>query len=378
MTDYFHGIKITESSDTVPQTTIMSPSTIAVVGTATSVPSGCKDNEPFVVTSQTKAKEFKGGTISQALRAIFIQTRARVIVIKKTEDKIASGIDALKFAELKTGYRPSIILAPQLFGEKSTPDQEKKFTSIATKLTEISGKIKAVAILDTPEEKTKIGQLDSLLSTRLIAAYPAAISVDPNDESKTETSPLSPWLAGRIVKTDQEYGFWHSPSNRVIEGIVGLSKNIDYEGDDLQSQANVLNGNKITTVIRDGGFRYWGNTGLYPSAEANYKFISVLRTKDVLNQSLKESLRWAVDRGITRNLIEQITGAVTNFLSNLRKKGAILNGSCWPNSELNTPDEIAKGNLHFVYDFTPVYIAERIEFTSVLTNKYIADIVKEP
>jgi phage tail sheath protein FI len=91
-----------------------------------------------------------------------------------------------------------------------------------------------------------------------------------------------------------------------------------------------------------------------------------------MHESLKRSLRWAIDQGITRNLLEQIQASVNGFLQGtLRKQGAIIDGYCWPDDEENSDEEIMQGRVHFQFKWTPVYVAEAILFKSVLTTEYL-------
>ena len=94
----------------------------------------------------------------------------------------------------------------------------------------------------------------------------------------------------------------------------------------------------------------------------------------MLQESLLRNHLWAVDRGITKTYIEDVTEGVKAYLRNLTAKGAILGGDCWADPELNTPDQIAQGKVCFDLDFTAVYPAERVTFRSQLTNKYLTEI----
>ena len=116
--------------------------------------------------------------------------------------------------------------------------------------------------------------------------------------------PASARVAGLIVKSDNERGFWWSPSNLVINGIVGISKPIDFVLGDVNSKANYLNENNIATIIQESGFRLWGNRTL--SADPKWAFLQARRTADMINDSLLKAHLWAVDRNITKTYIEDV------------------------------------------------------------------------
>ena len=53
-------------------------------------------------------------------------------------------------------------------------------------------------------------------------------------------------------------GFWNSPSNKTINGIIGTSRQVDFQLGDKNSRANLLNEQEVATIIREDGFRLWG------------------------------------------------------------------------------------------------------------------------
>ena len=134
----------------------------------------------------------------------------------------------------------------------------------------------------------------------------------------------------------------------------------------------MLNENNIATVIRQDGYRLWGNRTL--SSDQKWAFLSVVRTADTINESLLKAHLWAVDRGITKNYVEEVIEGVNAYLRHLKSVGAILGGQCWADRDLNTADQISAGHIYFDFDFTPVYPAEHITFRSHLVNDYVVSI----
>lgn len=209
----------------------------------------------------------------------------------------------------------------------------------------------------------------SILEVR--KGYPWAKVYD-SATGNTIEEPLSARIAGLIAKTDNDKGFWWSPSNNIINGIIGISKPIDFTLGDPNCVANYLNENLITTVIQQDGFRLWGNRTT--SADSKWAFLSVRRTADMINDSLLKAHLWAIDRNITKTYVSDVCDGVSNYLRYLKNIGAIINGSCWADSSLNTPDQISQGKIVFDFDFTPPYPAEHITFRSRLTDEYLTEI----
>ena len=133
---------------------------------------------------------------------------------------------------------------------------------------------------------------------------PGVKVTDAADE--TVDRPNSPYVAGVIARSDAERGFWWSPSNRLINGITGTSREIDFALGDPNARANLLNEDEVATIIRQTGYRLWGNRTC--SADPKWAFLSVVRIADALNDSLLRAHLWAVDRNITRTYLADVDG----------------------------------------------------------------------
>jgi phage tail sheath protein FI len=185
--------------------------------------------------------------------------------------------------------------------------------------------------------------------------------------------PASARVAGMIALSDNERGFWWSPSNRLMNGIVGTGRDVDFTLGDANSWANLLNENEVATIIRHDGFRLWGNRTC--SEDPKWAFLSVVRTADMINDSILRAHLWAVDRNITRTYLEDVAQGVNNYLQRLKAQGAILGGICYPSPDLNTPANIADGKVFFDFEFSPPYPAEHITFRSRLVNDYLEEVL---
>jgi phage tail sheath protein FI len=244
--------------------------------------------------------------------------------------------------------------------------------AVVAELIGIAEKLRAVIIADGPNtnDTDAIAYAGDFGSKRVYVVDPKVIKVDDEGNNVTEWS--SPCVCGLIAKSDNERGFWWSPSNQNINGIIGTARPIDFTMGDTSSRANLLNEKKVATIIREDGYRLWGNRTL--SSDQKWAFLCVVRTADMINESILVNHLWAVDRGITKNYVTDVTEGVNAYLRSLVNKGAILGGECWIDPDLNTADQIAQGKIYFDFDFTPVYPAEHITFRSHLVNDYITEI----
>jgi phage tail sheath protein FI len=198
--------------------------------------------------------------------------------------------------------------------------------------------------------------------------------VDPWVLRDGSSVPASAAVAGLINKVDNERGFWWSPSNNEINGIEGTARAIDFTVGDYTSRANLLNEAKIATIIRSQGFRLWGNRTL--ASDPKYAFLSISRTADMVDESILRGHQWAVDRCITATYLEEVQESVRGYMRSLKARGAILGGDVWVDPDLNTPANIANGQVFFDYDFTGPYPAERVTFRSHLVDSYVVNLFR--
>lgn len=262
---------------------------------------------------------------------------------------------------------PRILIAPGF-----THQRESTANAVVSELVGIAERLRAVVIADGPNktDEAVTTYAGDFGSPRVFVVDPWVLKV--NDKGVTEPQPASPCVAGLIAKVDNDEGFWVSPSNKTINGIVGTVRPVDFTLGDANARANLLNEKKVATIVRQDGYRLWGNRSL--SSDPKWAFLCVRRTADMINESLLRGHLWAVDKGITKTYLEDVTEGVNAYLRSLAAKGAIIKGECWADPELNAPDQIAQGKVYFDFDFTPVYPAEHVTFRSHLTNKYLTEI----
>lgn len=334
---------------------------------------------PVLVTTRTEAARFGDtGTIPSALDAIWDQGGAWVVVVRVEEGvddaatltnmigdgTLLTGVHALTGSESALGVVPRILIVP---GFTDT-------TALVAELIGIAERLRAIIIADGPNttDAEAITWRGNFGSERVYIVDPQIKFWDTATNAEANQV-ASPRVAGIIAKSDQERGFWWSPSNRLMNGITGTARAVDFELGNPLSRANYLNENEVATIVRKDGYRLWGNRSC--SADPKWAFLSVRRTADMVHESLLAAHLWAVDRNITRTYIEDVLESVNAYLAHLMSIGAILGGRCWADEELNTPDQIAQGKVYFDFDFTPPYPAEHITFRSHLVNDYLTEIL---
>ena len=158
------------------------------------------------------------------------------------------------------------------------------------------------------------------------------------------------------------------PGHRVASRAVGF-----FLGDE-NAEANILNENDVATIIRENGFRLWGNHTT--TTDAQLQFLSTRRILDMVNESVMRAHLWAVDRCITRTFLQDVRESVASYLRSLEARGAILGSDVFIDPDATATD-VANGQITIDFEFTPVYPAERVRFRSILTNNYIESILTD-
>lgn len=283
------------------------------------------------------------------------------------------GVFGLLAAQSVVKVQPRILIAPRFTHQRPVDGEQTLANPVVAELLGIANRLRAVIIADGPNtnDADAIDYREDFGSARLFVVDPWVKVWDTATNSAID-QPASARVAGMIARSDNERGFWWSPSNLEMFGIVGTSRPVDFVLGDTNCRANYLNENEVATIIQEDGYRLWGNRTC--SSDPKWAFLSVRRTADMINDSIMRGHMWAVDRNITKTYIEDVTEGVNNYLRHLTVIGALIGGKCWADPELNTPDQISQGKVYFDFDFTPPYPAEHITFRSRMVNDYLEEL----
>jgi phage tail sheath protein FI len=397
---FLHGVEVLEL-DSGPRPIRIAPtSVIGIVGTAPNADeSAFPLNTPTLIAgSRLEAAKLdlsdqKLGTLPNALDGILDQAGAVVIVVRieegateaetlanviggvNAETGAFEGVQALLGAQSVVGFSPRLLIAPGFTHQRlEDGDNPGKFFAnpVVAELQGIAERLRAVIIADGPNTKdeTAIEYSEDFGSARVYLVDPWVKVLGP--DGKLIDEPPSARVAGLISKIDNERGFWWSPSNQLLNGIIGTTRPVDFKMGDRSCRANLLNAKNVATIIREDGFRLWGNRTL--SSDLKWAFLCQRRTADIINDALQASHLWAIDRAITKTYYDDVVEGVNNFLSGLKARGAILGGQCWAPPELNRPADIADGKATFDFDFTSPSPAEHITFRSRMVNDYLEEL----
>ncbi|HLK85059.1 MAG TPA: phage tail sheath subtilisin-like domain-containing protein [Candidatus Binataceae bacterium] len=292
-----------------------------------------------------------------------------------------TGIQALRTTYGTMGFFPKILIAPGYSQNAAT----------AAALLATASSIRAIALIDSPPSTSPAtvianrgaaGNVFDTSSDRAVLCYPQARFSDlglvptavtlnsagtpvQNAANSVAVGPYSQWVAGTIAAKDLQQGYWWSPSNTAINGILGPDVTLYASVLDAASDVNNLNSEGILTVFNAFGTgpRVWGNrSAAYPAVTTPNNFISIRRTMDVIEESVELAMLQFIDQPITNALISAILASVNAFIRSLIGRGALVAGSASYNPAENPPNQIAAGQLVFDVDVMPPPPAERLTF----------------
>ncbi|WP_447809271.1 phage tail sheath subtilisin-like domain-containing protein [Pseudomonas putida] len=386
MAGFFHGVTVTNVDTGARNVALPSSSIIGLVDTFTEgAGATAKAGDLVLITNEREAVAAFGAAsaITKACQAIYARAKAVIVAtgVAKVVDPAAqtsgiiggvlasgkrTGLQALLDGKSRFNAQPRLIVAP-----KHSATQ-----AVATAMQSIAEKLRAVAIIDGPgttdEAATTYAKLFG--SKRLYMVDPGVQQWDATSNG-TVDAPASAWAAGVFAYTDSEYGFWSSPSNKEFVGITGTTRAIEYLDGDETCRANLLNNANIATIIRDDGFRLWGNRTL--SSDSKWAFVTRVRTMDMVMDAILYGHKWAVDRGITSTYIRDVTEGLQAFMRDLKAQGAIINFEVYADPVLNTASQLEQGKVYWNIRFTDVPPAENPNFRIEVTNQWLTEVLDQ-
>ena len=265
------------------------------------------------------SQAFKKGSIYRALKGIedqAVNTQIILSVFTKDDDsdtndeitECKSAVAAFAKAKSRFGYSPNLIIAPGFSHEDAIKGEIEK---MATRL-------KATGIVDikADDAAAAIVKMGDFGTNRLVAAYPN-VKVWDDETNAYVYEGQSARIAGMIAHTDgtSEFGYSDSYSNRVMIGVSGTQIDVDFELGETCT-ADELRAAKISTIIRESGFRAWG--GETSDQDTIWQDLARVRIFDRISQACQKGVLFAIDRKASElyhakrsvsELLRQLVGA---------------------------------------------------------------------
>ncbi len=340
----------------------------------------------FFGSASEALKEFENyeGTIVRVLDGIIDQNAKCPIILSFVVINLSqSGESAESFyndAEIKTriieaigrfrkayalfGYKPNLIIAPYFSHDL---DIGAEMQSIATAL---SGH--AIIDLNCENEAEASVKVASYGSERVLLCDPY-VKVWDTLKNAESFEPMSARIAGLIAYVDgeEEYGFSNSHSNRVLGGISGTKRIVEFEAGE-ECEADRIRNKNITTIIRYQGFRTWGNHTT--SMDSIWQDFTRVRVFDRIAKAALEGVFWAIDR--RADVLKAAKDSVEEMLLALKGADVLVDYEVSWNDELNTAANITAGKFYLDVDLMNTPIVKRLEINFNYTDKYADTLIK--
>lgn len=378
-----HGITANEYTEGVRSISDISTAIIGMVCTAEDADAKVFPlNTPVFATSayDLLAKAGKKGTLAKSLDAIVDQADAQVVIVRVAESKNAeeqkanvigtaeggvfTGLKALRRAKAVTGYTPKILGVPELDSQ-----------DVLTELVGVAQATRAFAygstggnpdITEVGNYRKNFGQRELMLIDNEFMAF------DPTTK-KTETAATIARILGARAKLDKNVGWHKSISNTEINGVSGLKFARSFDLLDKNCDANTLNNKDVTTLIREDGFRVWGNRTC--TNDSMMAFEVATRTAQIIQETIASAFMWALDKPMHPSLMEDIIMAINAKLAQYVNKGYILGARVFIDKTLNTSETVQAGQFTISYEFTWVPPLENMVFNQHVTDTFFVNLV---
>lgn len=376
-----HGVRVIELNDGTRPIRTVSTSVIGLVATAADADPLVFPLDTAVLLTNVQASVEKAGvsgTLARTLQAIADQTNAVTIVVRVEEKVDAAeqttaviggqvngkytGMKALLAAEQNLKVKPRILGAPGL----DTAPVAAAFGSIAEKLRAFV--YVSAHGCETKEEAT--AYRDAIGSRETMVIWPDFLGWDTVN-SATTTFEATARALGLRAKIDNEIGWHKTLSNVPVNGVTGISKDVFWQLQSMDTDAGYLNLNEVTTLIQRDGFRFWGSRTC--SADPLFAFENYTRTAQIVADTMAEGHMWAVDKPLHPSLARDIVEGINAKFRNLATAGYIIDAKCWFDPNVNSKESLKNGQLILDYDYTPVPPLEDLTLRQRITDKYLAD-----
>jgi phage tail sheath protein FI len=372
---FHHGTQVVELEGGVRPIPTIETAVIGIVATADDADALVFPlNRPVLCAGDAAmiAKAGTTGTLAKTLSTIFEQTRPMIVIVRVEEEAVAAdqdaavvggydvngmamGIKALGAAKAQLGVQPRVLGCPGL-------DTQAVTTALVSLAKESRSMVYARAVGATKE--AAVLYRDNFGDRELCLIW-------PDFKNGANTVEATAVALGLRAKLDNDVGWHKTLSNITVSGVTGISKDVSWALQSMVTDAGYLNSHEITTLIRESGFRFWGNRTC--SEDPLFAFESYTRTAHILADTMAEAHFWANDKVMSPGLVKDIVEGVNRKMQEWVRYGYLIGGAAWYDPDINTASTLSQGKIAIDYDYTPVPPLEDLTFRQRITDRYWID-----
>jgi len=171
--------------------------------------------------------------------------------------------------------------------------------------------------------KEAIGSYDEQFEKSLLTQLPVIESILKETTHKVNVQPPCGAMAGVYSYVDRTRGVWKAPANISLNSVIDLRAKID---NNFQEGMNVdVTAGKSVNAIRafaGKGILVWGARTLAGN-DNEWRYISVRRFFNMVEESVKKSTYWAVFEPNDANLWIKVKAMIENYLIEKWRDGAL-------------------------------------------------------
>jgi len=321
MNAFLHGSEVQEVNNGTRSIRTPNSRHQAFIGTAP----GSSDedfpmHQPVLVDKASIAANLDpSGTLADCYKASTNQGAGAAIMIRVPDDAdlatqlthvigdpaAQTGVYALRTVNSRLGLTPRLISAPGFTGARLNGNANP----VGAALKALTDADRAIAFVDGPDttEADALAARNDYGSQRVYMTDPKVL-VFENGVAVQKPSSAYASAATSANDLDPSKGFWWSPSNSPLNGVIGTNRPISFGLSNRETEANRLNENGVATVIHRNGYRLWGNRS---GATAPRRLIrtgrfcqcAARRIKSTTRLRMRSSMRWTVQSRSRRSPI---------------------------------------------------------------------------
>lgn len=179
-------------------------------------------------------------------------------------------------------------------------------------------------------------------------------------------------LAGHFLRVWQKFGFYTSPANQEVQGIVRAAEDVSWSFTDKKAESLKFNKAYVNLIVSTSkGWRNWGHR------MSNGDPITEISTIREIMNAIEDWSFGTIYASIDAHFVAFINSKLNGFFDRMKRDKAIIGGRAWINPNENTPEELKEGRFTINFDFTDKPSGEHYIYKYRRNTERYGEIFKE-